>query len=70
MDKTERRSKLDWTILRLSMLNNGPRSRMVKVGYMSRGEVGTKIAYSDRVDFILKQVKDLRYLRQALLISN
>jgi putative NADH-flavin reductase len=65
-----RKSDLDWTIVRLSLLNNGPKSGKVKVGYMGRGEVGTRISRADIADFMLKQVNDPKYLRQAPLISN
>ncbi len=65
-----RRSDLEWTIMRLSMLNNDPRSGKVRVGYKGSGEVGTKISRADIADFMLKQVKDPKYLRQAPLISN
>ncbi len=67
---TIRKSDLDWTIVRLSMLNNGPRSGNVKVGYMGSGEVGMRIARADIADFVLKEVREKKYLRQAPLISN
>lgn len=65
-----RKSGLDWTIVRLSLLNNGPRSGKVRVGHKGRGEVGLRIARADIADFMLKQVNDPKYLRQAPLISN
>jgi hypothetical protein len=65
-----RNSDLDWTIVRLSLLNNGPLTGKVKTGYMGRGEVGTGISRADIADFILRQVNDTRFLRQAPLISN
>ncbi|MDD1743028.1 MAG: SDR family oxidoreductase [Methanomassiliicoccales archaeon] len=65
-----RQSDLDWTMLRLSLLNNGPRTGKVRVGYKGRGEVGLRIARADIADFMLKQVEDTTYLRQAPLISN
>lgn len=65
-----RKSDLDWTIVRLPMLNNGPKSGKVKAGYMGRGEVGTRISRADIADFMLKQVQDKKYLRQAPLIGN
>jgi len=65
--ETVRASDCDWTIIRLSLLNNNPKSGNVKVGYISKGEVGTAIS---RADFLLKQVGDEKYLRQAPAISN
>jgi putative NADH-flavin reductase len=67
--KTVRDSDLDWTIVRLTMLNN-PKSGKVKAGYISKGKVGTWISRADLADFLLKQVQDTKYLRQAPAISN
>jgi len=68
--ETVRRSDRDWTILRMSMLNDNPRSGKVRVGYLGKGEVGTRISRADVADFMLKQVQDTKYLRQAPAISN
>ncbi len=65
-----RRSDLDWTMVRLSLLNNSPRSGKVRAGYKGRGEVGLKIARVDIASFMLKRARDSMYLRQAPLISN
>lgn len=65
-----RASDCDWTIVRLSLLNNKPPSGNVKVGSISKGEVGTAIARADLADFLLKQVVDYKYLRQAPAVSN
>jgi len=63
-------SKLDWTIIRLSLLNNNPKSGKVKVGYLGKKEVGLKISRADIADFMLKQVQDTTYIRKAPAISN
>jgi putative NADH-flavin reductase len=68
--ETVRASNLDWTIVRLTMLNNKPKSGKVRVGYLGRGEVGTWISRADIADFMLKQIQDTKYLRQAPAISN
>ena len=65
-----RTSDLDWTIVRLAMLNNKPKTGKVKAGYLGRGEVGTRISRADIADFMLKQVDDTKYLRRAPAISN
>ncbi len=65
-----RKSDLDWTIVRLSLLNNNPMTGKVRAGYMGRGEVGIGISRADVADFLLKQVWDEKYLRQAPLLSN
>lgn len=65
-----RTSNLDWTIVRLALLNNKPKTGKVKAGYLGRGEVGTRISRADIADFMLKQIDDTKYLRQAPAISN
>jgi putative NADH-flavin reductase len=67
---TVRASNLDWTIVRLTMLNNNHKSGKVRAGYLGRGEVGTWISRADIADFMLKQIQDAKYLRQAPAISN
>ena len=68
--ETVRASDLDWTIVRLAMLNNKPKSRNVRAGYLGRGEVGTWISRADIAGFMLQQVQDKKYVRQAPAISN
>jgi putative NADH-flavin reductase len=68
--ETVRASDLDWTIVRLTMLNDKPKSGKVRVGYLGKGEVGTWISRADIADFMFKQVEDTKYLRQAPAISN
>jgi len=67
---TVRASELDWTIVRLTLLNNKPKSGKVRAGYLGKGEVRTWISRADIAEFMLKQVQDTKYLRQAPAISN
>ena len=68
--ETVRASDLEWTIVRLAILNNKPKSGKVKVGYVGSGEVGTQISRADIADFMLKQIEDTKYLREAPAIIN
>jgi putative NADH-flavin reductase len=68
--ETVRMSDRDWTIVRVSLLNNNPKSGKVKVGYLGKGEVGVRISRADMAEFMLKQVQDTKYLRQTPVISN
>ena len=61
---------VDWTMVRLAILNNGPMTGKVKAGYIGRGEVSTSTTRADIADFMLKQVRNQKYLGQAPLISN
>jgi len=65
-----RNSDLEWTIVRLTMLNNNPKSGKVKAGYVGDGKVDTWISRADIADFMLKQVENTEYLRQAPALSN
>jgi putative NADH-flavin reductase len=68
--ETVRNSDLDWTIVRLTMLNNRSKTGKVKVGYVGKGEIGPSISRADLADFMLKQVENTKYLRQAPAITN
>jgi putative NADH-flavin reductase len=65
-----RASDLEWIILRLALLNNKPKSGKVKAGYVGTGEVGAQISRADIAGFMLKQIEDTKYLREAPAISN
>jgi putative NADH-flavin reductase len=65
-----RASDLDWTLVRLSMLNNKARTGRVRAGYLGRGEVGTWISRADLAEFMLQQVKDKKFVKQAPAIGN
>ncbi|MBA7513159.1 hypothetical protein ES705_05169 [subsurface metagenome] len=68
--ETVRKSDLDWTILRLTTLNNNPKAGRVRVGYLGKGEVGLRISSADLAEFMLKQVKNTKYLQHSPVISN
>lgn len=65
-----RESGTDWTIVRVSLLNNTPGSGRIKAGHLGKKQVGTNISRADLAAFMLKQVQDTTYLRQAPAISN
>ncbi len=64
-----RASDLDWTIVRVPMLTDDPKTGRVQVGYVGKG-MGPRITRADMADFILKQVSDRQFVRQAPAISN
>ncbi len=65
-----RDSDLDWTIVRVSMLNNQPGTGRIRAGYLGRKQVGTRISRADLAAFLLQQVQDGTWLRQAPAVSN
>jgi putative NADH-flavin reductase len=64
-----RASDRDWTVVRVPMLTNDPKTGKVKVGYLGKG-IGTRISRSDMADFMLQQATDKTYVCQAPAISN
>jgi putative NADH-flavin reductase len=64
-----RTSDRDWTIVRVSILVDAPKTGVVKVGHVNK-EMGMRITRADLAEFVLKQVQDTKYLRQAPAISN
>ena len=64
-----RSSDLDWTVVRLPMLTDDPKTGSIKVGYVGKG-MGSRIARVDIAGFMLEQVKDKTYLRKSPAISN
>lgn len=64
-----RASDCDWTVVRVPMLTNDPPSGRIRVAYVGKG-MGRKIGRADLADFMVRQVTDLTYVRQAPAISN
>ncbi|MGD0804389.1 MAG: SDR family oxidoreductase [Candidatus Bathyarchaeia archaeon] len=68
--ETIRGSDLDWTIIRIALLNNNVKTGVVRVGYIGTGQVGLGVSRIDLANFMLEQVEDKKYLRKAPAISN
>jgi len=64
-----RASDCDWTIVRVSMLTDAPKTGVVKVGHVGK-TMGMRLSRADLAEFMLEQVQDAKYLRQAPAISN
>jgi putative NADH-flavin reductase len=64
-----RSSDLDWTVVRLPMLTDNPKTGSIKVGYVGKG-MGSRIARGDIADFMLAQLSDKTYIRKSPAISN
>ena len=63
-------SGFDWTVVRVSFLNNNPKSGKVRVGYLGRGEVGVQISRADLAGFVLDELNNGKYIKQMPAISN
>ena len=64
-----RGSGLEWTVVRVPRLMDTPRTGKVRVGMVGQG-TGANLSRADMAEFMLQQVDDGRYLRQAPVISN
>jgi hypothetical protein len=53
----------------MSMLVDDPKTGVVKVGLVNK-DMRLRITRADLAEFLLKQVQDMKYLRQAPAISN
>jgi uncharacterized protein YbjT (DUF2867 family) len=65
-----RATDLDWTIVRLPLLNSKPRQGRVYVGYMGDGKINFCLSRADLAEFLLAQLEEETLFRQAPVISN
>lgn len=65
-----RATDLDWTIVRLPLLNNKPKQGQLNAGYIGQGKVNLHLSRGDLVDFLLSQIEDDTYIQKAPAISN
>jgi putative NADH-flavin reductase len=66
---TLRASDLDWTLVRVPMLTDDPGTGHVRAGYVGLG-AGTRLTREDLARFMVAQVDQETYVRQAPVISN
>jgi putative NADH-flavin reductase len=64
-----RESGLDWTVVRVPMLTDGPATGQIKVGMVGKG-MGPRICRADMSAFMLKQVESTQFVGKAPAISN
>ncbi len=64
-----RASEIDWTIVRVPMLADGPVTGALRVGYVGKG-TGPRLARGDLARFMLDAAEQALYVRQAPAISN
>ena len=65
-----RRSRLDWTIVRPTVLTNGPRTRSYRVLVDPRDWTSGFISRADVADFLVKQIDDTSLLRQKPALTD
>ncbi len=62
-------SDLDWTLVRVPVLNDDPAKGRIRVGYVGRG-TGARLSRADMADFILDLVESGDHVRDVPVISN
>ena len=61
-----RASSLDWVIVRPAILTDGPRTGRYRAGFPAHdGRIRRRISRADTAEFMLKQLTNDAYLRQA-----
>lgn len=65
-----RRTNLDWTIVRLPLLNSKLKQDRINIGYIGEGKINLPLSRADLVDFLLAQLEDGTYIQKAPAISN
>ena len=66
--KVVRDSALDWTLVRVTLINNGPVTP-IRIGYLGSGSVGMWISRTTLAKFLLAQVNDSTWVCAAPAIS-
>lgn len=69
MEPEVRGSGLDWTIVRPSMLTNGPQTGNYRVGENLRLAAGTRISRADVAQFMLREFSERNWVGKAPAIS-
>lgn len=65
-----RLSTLDWTIVRVPLLNDKPVTRRVRAGYLGQKQVKTSLSRADLAWLMLEQVSRTEFVQKAPAISN
>ena len=63
-------SDLDWTLVRIPNLKDGPADGGVDVGWYGQTKLGTKLSRGNLAKFLIDQVTDRQFVRAAPGIAN
>lgn len=64
-----RSSGLDWTVVRVPRLTDGPATGRLRAGYVGQ-DIGPSLARADLAAFLLQQLTDRSWVGQAPAVSN
>jgi uncharacterized protein YbjT (DUF2867 family) len=65
-----RDSGLDWTLVRIPNLKDGPANGTIDVGWYGKSKLGTKLSRGNLAKFIVEQVSNREFVRAAPAIAN
>jgi len=68
-DDTIRASKTEWTIIRPTVLTNGPRTGSYRVAEHLPLHGMPKISRADVADFMIRELADRKWIRKTVIIS-
>lgn len=66
---TIRSSDVEWTVVRVPVLTDGPHTGQIKVGYVGNG-VSARVSRADVADFMLRTLENRSYIHDLPVISN
>ncbi|HIE9809510.1 TPA: NAD(P)H-binding protein [Klebsiella pneumoniae] len=58
-------SDLDWTLVRIPFLKDGPANGRIDVGWYGRTKLARKLSRGNLAEFLLGQVTDKKFVRAA-----
>lgn len=63
-------SDLDWTLVRIPFLKDGPPTGKIDVGWYGRTKVGSKLSRGNLAEFLVQQINKKKFVRAAPGIAN
>jgi putative NADH-flavin reductase len=59
------KSDLDWTLVRIPNLKDGPAAGVIDTGWYGKTKLGMKLSRGNLAKFLVDQVDDIRFIRAA-----
>ncbi|WP_066262642.1 SDR family oxidoreductase [Hydrogenophaga flava] len=59
------KSDLDWTLVRIPNLKDGPAAGVIDTGWYGRTQLGMKLSRGNLAKFLVEQIDDARFIRAA-----
>lgn len=69
MSEIVRSSGLDWTLVRVTLLTDGPPSGRARLGYLGRDAMGPRITRADVAEAMIVQIRDRTHLHASPVVG-